>query len=221
MSGVYVGWLDDGECQGTFTESLLGMIVPGCMNRVIRGWIRYETGPVLDRARNELAERFLRTDGEWLLSIDSDMIFQPDLADRLLEHADPEERPIVSPVCYGITSDLGVFPSVFGVGELGFYVRHDLPVDQLVRVDGVGAACTLIHRTALERIGEVGPGRWYDHLMLRGKPIGEDLSFCVRAAAAGIPIWVHTGIPIRHLKIRVAIDEPYYRQWRMSNGPTP
>ncbi len=218
MATTIVGWLDDGECQGTFAESALGLIVSGTLNGLVSGWIRYETGPVLDRARNELAERFLRTDADWLLSIDSDMIFQPDLLEQLLQHADPETCPIIGPVCYGMTPELGVFPAVFWVGEQGFAIRHNLPADQLLRADGIGAACTLIHRHALEKIAQVGPGRWYDHLMLYGKPVGEDLAFCVRAAAAAVPIHVHTGIPIRHLKLKVALDRPFYEKWRTQHG---
>jgi hypothetical protein len=33
--------------------------------------------------------------------------------------------------------------------------------------------------------------------------MGEDLTFCMRAAAAGLPIHVHTGIQVGHVKTTV------------------
>ncbi len=213
---VVVGWLDDGTCEGGFAESALNLIVGGVMNGLVRSWMRYESGPVMGWARNELAERFLRTtDGDWLLSIDSDMLFEPTLLERLLEVADPEERPIVGPVCYGMTTEKGVFPAVFRMADNRFYYLNELPVDELIRVDGMGMACSMIHRSVFEKMREIKvPGRWYDHLFLGPEPCGEDLSFCLRAKTLGIPIWAHTGIPIRHLKVKLALDRPMWENWK-------
>jgi hypothetical protein len=53
-----------------------------------------------------------------------------------------------------------------------------------------------------ERIAaEHGPV-WYDRVpnATTGTLIGEDLSFCLRAGALKIPMYVHTGVPTTHAK---------------------
>lgn len=215
MGKVVVGWLDPGQVDGVFAESVIGLIVTGTLNGLVEGWIRLETGPVLDRARNDLTDRFLTTDAEWLLTVDSDMMFAPDLLERLLAIADPAERPIVGPLCYSTNHD-GVFPVAYRMVGGRFAFIANPPEDTLLKVDGVGAACLLMHRSALEKIRDdkVLPGQWYDHLFLGDKPVGEDLAFCVRARSSGIPIFVHTGIPIRHIKGRMAVDRDSFVHWR-------
>lgn len=211
---VLVCWLDDGEVAGPFCESVLNLITVGSLNRTVTAWARLETGPVLDKARNDLAERFLQSNADWMLMVDSDMTFQPDLLDRLLERADPEERPIVAPLCYSVNQD-GPFPVIFRRKANTYTMYGNPPLDEFIQVDGVGTGCVLIHRNALERITGMGwPGRWFDHLMLGEHPLGEDVSFCLRARAAGVPIWVDTGLPVGHVKWRAPVDRDTFVRFR-------
>lgn len=214
MPGVIVAWMDDGELDGVFAESLLALVTVGTLNRVVTGWFRYETGPVLDLARNQVTEQFLRTEGDWLLFVDSDMIFTPDLVDRLLAVADPVERPVVVPVCYGMVKKYGVFPTVFRHIDGQFAIWFDHPTDQPFQVDACGAGCLLIHRSVFERTrGMVG--RWWDHLLIAGdKPLGEDLAFCVRLGMAGIPIFADPSLDVKHLKVKIALDRKVFDEWR-------
>ena len=43
---------------------------------------------------------------------------------------------------------------------------------------------------------------WYDRVpnTSTGQLMSEDLSFCLRAGALGIPVHVHTGVKVTHLK---------------------
>jgi hypothetical protein len=45
-----------------------------------------------------------------------------------------------------------------------------------------------------------------------GQLIGEDLSFCLRAGALKIPIFVHTGVPTTHFKHFWLSEDDYWRQ---------
>ena len=214
---VLVCWLDDGEVAGPFCESILNLVTVGSLNGIVKAWSRLETGPVLDKARNDISERFLDSPNEWMLMVDSDMTFTPGLLDRLLEIADPEERPIVAPLCYSVNQD-GPFPVIFQRRRDTFAMVGNPPMNQLVKVDGVGTGCVLIHRTVFDRITGLGlPGRWFDHLMLGEHPLGEDLSFCVRAALAGIPIWVDTGLEIGHVKWRQIVVRNSFETFRRTN----
>jgi hypothetical protein len=60
-----------------------------------------------------------------------------------------------------------------------------------------------VHRSVIEKVAESAEehGRWFDRLKgSDGSRLGEDISFCVRAASAGFPIHVHTGVVTNHLK---------------------
>jgi len=209
---VTVGWLDDGECQGAFAESVLGLVTVGVMNGLVKHWIRYESGPSLGYGRNEFTEQFLKTtNDEWVLMIDSDMIFKADLLEKLLAIADPDTRPVVGPVCYAMNGKVGVFPAVFSLVENRFKYMLNIPENELFQVDAAGAACWLIHRSVFRRI-ELAcerkgvPGRWWDLLFLGPQPCGEDMSFSMRCRAADVPLYVHSGIEIGHLRVKLSLD---------------
>lgn len=203
---VRVAWVDPGQVLGSFCQNLLGMVTVGVANRVVSGWLRLEHGPSMDLARNKITSMFLDTDDGWLLMLDTDMGFPPDLPARLLATADPVDRPIVGGLCFGMSKDQGVFPTAYVIRNNRFWIVNTLP-DEPFQVDGTGAACLLIHRDVFERtLITDWPGRWFDRLFYGGEPVGEDLSFCLRCRAAGIPIWIDPTIPIDHHKIHLPLN---------------
>jgi GT2 family glycosyltransferase len=161
------------------------------------------------------------------LWLDTDMGFQPDLLEQLMAAADPVERPIVGALCFsqrklGPDGMGGYYtaptPTIFDWapvstddGEVleGFDLRWGYPSNALVRCDGTGSAAVLIHRSVFERIQERYGAEWYHRVLASNGPMGEDLSFCMRATALGIPVHVHTGVKATHAK-RVWLAEHDY-----------
>lgn len=187
------------------------LIHHGYLLRGDRIAMRYGTGGIV-AARNEVAKQFLAGDTDWLMWVDTDMGFPPDIVDRLMDTAHPTQRPIVGALCfaqrervadgmggYRCTAAPTIFDWVSRDGTTGFLGRASYPVNTLVRCAGTGSAAILIHRSVFERIGDSG---WYDRVTdpMSGSEIGEDLSLCLRAGALDIPIHVHTGIRTSHFK---------------------
>jgi hypothetical protein len=189
----------------------------------------------LAEARNKAVAEFLAdSTAAWLWWVDTDMGFLPDTVDRLIDAADPADRPIVGALTFANreTDNDGMggrrataAPVVLDWktidGESGYDVRWDYPRDTVTRVDGVGMACVLIHRTVLERIAaQFGPN-WYSRARnpSTNQMISEDLSFCVRANALEIPIHVHTGVPTTHAKRMWLGEEDYWRQRALNPAP--
>jgi hypothetical protein len=56
---------------------------------------------------------------------------------------------------------------------------------------------------------------WFQEREVKGKAVGEDLTFCMRAQLAGFPVQVHTGIQIGHVKSHVLIAQQYEAQQQM------
>jgi hypothetical protein len=228
---VTVAYLHQTDVAYSWHRSLLEMVGYdlGRQSRIIRGgWMgmRCGTGGLVE-GRNELVRRFLdETDSPWLWWVDTDMGFAPDTVDRLMEVADPVDRPIVGGLCFAykeVSPDgLGGYrcaprPTIFDwVTEddaQGFRGRTTYPPNTVVRCAGTGAACVLVHREVLEKIrAEFGP-HWYDRVPdSTGGLISEDLSFCVRAGAVGVAVHVHTGVRTDHQKTTWVGEADYWHQ---------
>lgn len=209
------------EVTHSFSQSLLHLM----LHDVSHGAHIVEGGYVPTRcgtnglvgARNLAVSTFLEVGkGDWLLWIDTDMGFERDSVERLLQAADPVERPIVGGLCFGQkeTDDDGYFgfrtsarATIFNWVQTDpdkpawFTARAWYPPNTVVPCAGTGSAFILIHKSVLEKMrDEYGPS-WYDQIRSDdGEMIGEDISFCMRANALGFPIHVHTGVRTTHMK---------------------
>lgn len=167
-----------------------------------------QTGPGIGLARNKMVRSFLDSPCEWLWMCDTDMLFSNETLPALLSHADPEERPVVGAFCCVVNNDV-IKPSLYMAaedadGKFGFAYLEKWPHDELIRVDATGAGCLLMHKSVFKRISEANPdddGLWFAEMIIGGNQIGEDMSFCIRCRAAGIPVYVHTGIEVGHVKL--------------------
>lgn len=191
--------------------------------------LRCNTGRLV-QTRNYGCRLFLDSeqlgDADWLLWCDTDMGFEPDLVERLLGAADPVEAPVVGALCFAMMEShrdryngfrFRIVPTMYmlgtttdGHGSFCFYGPY--PEDTVVQVAGTGAACVLIHRSVLEKVRSKWGDVWFDQVAdSRNSVIGEDLSFCLRLQALGVPIFVHTGVQTSHHK-QVWITEEDYLQ---------
>lgn len=155
-------------------------------------------------ARNAAVEIFLRSSADWLLTLDTDIGFPPDLLDQMLAHA---QAPYAE--SYSIIS--GFYKTVMETGSQyldGSVSFKELPLalkendrgrfgpyekyEGAMEVDAVGAGCLLVHREVFDSLGS----GWYD--TVRG--LGEDISFCVKARQAGYKILCDTDIELSHFK---------------------
>lgn len=163
------------------------------------------SGPVLTITRCDQARVFLESPCEWLFMVDTDMVFSPKTLPALLTQADPETRPIVGGVAMTLVEG-ELRPSMYLVRReptFGFSPLKEWPKDSLFRVDATGCACLLVHRSVFKKLSEHNPddeGFWFTEMMVDRVALGEDFSFCLRCAMAEIPIFVHGGIQVGHMK---------------------
>jgi hypothetical protein len=229
---VLVAYLHPNVVSHSFSDSLMRLVAYDLANegRVIRsgGPVMFRCGPGgLVEARNDVVRHFLdATECDWLWLVDSDMGFAPDTVDRLVEAADPKERPVVGGLCFGLreTGPDGMqgwntqpFPTIYDWarkpdGEFGFHIRREYPVGALVRAAGTGAACLLIHRSVLQKIRQESGDVWFERVLYAsGKKVAEDLSFCYRVNTVGASVHVHTGVKTTHHKAVWVSELDYWR----------
>lgn len=205
-------------------------------NRILGGsnlYLRKMAGTMgVAAARNEITHHFLtQSSAEWLFMVDSDMGFTADTVDRLIDSAIRNGVGILGALCFSqkIDPDLTqnemyavryrIQPTVYryvelkDTGERGFQSLTKYKRDQYQEVAATGAACLLIHRDAAVAVGPE-PFMPITDATAGGngtpRTFGEDLSFCVRAQAAGLTIGVDTSIKTTHYKGGIYLDEVAY-----------
>lgn len=211
---VVVSYLHGAMIHAEFSQSLLFMCLGS--DTPITAVIALSSGPNLSTGRNMACQLFLTQHrSPWLFMCDTDMVFQLNTLDRLVEAADPVQRPVLGGFCLRLNlhDNPPVNPTLFRFvsGPDGGIVPvpyETYPSNAVMRVEGTGAACLLIHRSALEAVrdktGDVA-APWFRETDsgLPGQLIGEDLTFCLRCADAGVPVHVHTGIRVGHVKTQI------------------
>jgi GT2 family glycosyltransferase len=206
---VAVGYVRGEYVRGEFMESLLELVTKS--PAVVETVLRYQSGPNITTGRNQLVHSFLTEyTAPWLLMLDTDMVFAEDVAARLIAAADPLERPVVGALCFSQNFEGPPYSTMYELtepepGRLAFARRSKWPENECVQVSATGAACLLMHRDALEKVRKTSndsAAPWFRELPV-GAPLalmGEDMTFCLRCQAAGIPVHVHTGVGAGHMK---------------------
>lgn len=230
---VVLAYLHPGDVSAAFMASTVRCLmyeaartgqVPGTIER------RARSGRIAN-ARNELTAAFLASNGDWLWFVDADMGFPANALEHLLASADRQERPVVGALCFGSrvegfddhtnAEQFGCFPTLYVWAETGFRNVENYPRDSLFKVSATGAACILIHRSALETMRTTFGENWWslmDH-PITGDGLSEDTAFCVRAIAAGLPIYANTAVKTSHDKGGVFLTEQAWDAQHRAIGP--
>ena len=234
-----IGFIHNGEVRSVFLRSFVELALWDLAHnqRLFshdKFWLQgqYGSGGIV-AGRNDIARAMLETsEAEWLLWIDTDMGFDGDLGDRLIDSADPIERPVVGALCFGQKVDGGkpygarwfrtqptVYRYVETDEEAGFSSVFDYPRDRLVECDATGSAAILIHRSVIAMMRDEFGDQWYTPIKHPefGTVFSEDLSFCLRLKALEVPLFVDTSVKTTHDKFGVFLDEDLYdreQEWR-------
>lgn len=145
--------------------------------------------------RNLIVKRFLETDAQWLLFLDSDVLPPDDLLDRV--YLDKDVLSLPCPVYKGPQSDGPTFSMNF-VPEPDFRERLQRG-EMLVPAVRAGTGVMLIARRVLEH--RHMRGAFLDIFDEDGlRVMGEDYAFCERARAAGFEVWVDMSAACGHVK---------------------
>lgn len=216
-------WNEARGVSGFWHQSVLKLL-QGLSGRYALRPIPIECGPALAQGRNAVVESFLRTEDEYLLFTDTDMMFEARDVDLLLA----ADAPIAGALYYNaatgelpaatalVEGDDGAYaplslPELPGPPEqgedesdedfttrAGAWVSEQIEAGKPRTVAGVGLGLTLIRRQVVEDVRKV-----YAKAFEFEGDNGEDLTFCLRAAEMGHRTVVVPGARIGHLKVGV------------------
>lgn len=234
--GIVIAWCYNQKfgVDGVFMESVLGsMLYDAQMHRGMNvhrgGYTSMSSSPRIAEARSQIVHEFLTNPvlakAEWLWMVDTDMAWNESAYQLMLETIDRDKVPILGGMCYA-GGHSKMVPTLYVLqnedGEITSI--EDVPENQLVKVDATGAAFLCVHRNVLVKMGAafgqqangaINPYPWFVESMTnkKGEPYGEDMAFCLRANHLGIPVHVHTGIEVDHMK-GYALNTASYKTYR-------
>jgi len=211
---VAIGYCMPFHVDSFFHNSLVNLLWRE-RNRVVEV-IGIISSPKVDAARNQIFKIWLdKTDADYLLMVDTDMVLPVDTLDRLLHH----DKDIVAGLYFLGHGHLrgGLQPTLHIINKdnpdqpLG--ILWDYPINSLVQVAGTGAGCMLVKREVAEKMlvarGEDHKMPWFAYGMHNGVEIGEDIAFCLTANKIGFEVWVDTGLVPQHVKPAFLGEEQY------------
>ena len=159
--------------------------------------IGWEVGSLVYHARNNLARQALKTDADYVLWLDSDMVFAPDTLIRMLKVCKDNDIDFLTAVCFRRKPPYTpcLFDRLEKVEKGASYTALLSVPEGLFKVGGCGFAGVLMASDVLLSVQSKFNGRMFDPM----DGFGEDVSFCWRARQCGYDIWCDSSIEFGHV----------------------
>lgn len=171
----------------------------------------FQMGSLIYTSRNNLALQALKGEFDYILWLDSDMVFQQDLLIQLKKVMDEKELDFVSGLYFRrvppFTPVLFDKLEIDEAGACTWTDWKDVP-EGLFKVGGCGFGCVLMKTDILFEVQSKFGGMFNPIASM-----GEDLSFCWRARQCGYDLWCDPSIVCGHVGYTV-INDKFYQSYR-------
>ena len=172
--------------------------------------VGFEVGSLVYVARNNLAQAAIRSEADQVLWLDSDMVFTPDLLEKMQSVSKENDIDILTALCFRRKHPFT--PTIYDKmdykdGKCYFTQFLSIPEERF-QVGGCGMAGTLMGTDVLMSVMAKYNGRLFDPL----EGMGEDISFCWRARQCGYDIWCDPSITMGHVG-QTVITRSFYEQY--------
>jgi len=154
-------------------------------------------------ARERLTEWAIKTNMDYMLMIDDDMICPMDLFEKLVRHNVDVVAPLAfmrmaphMPVIYRLDEGYD------SMSNMNYYVTEvikNYPKNRLVECDAVGFGAALIKVDVVKKMSKP--------YFMSTTSTGEDLWFCKRAKEIGAHVYMDTGVKLGHMGLPPIIEE--------------
>ena len=172
--------------------------------------VQFEVNSLIYEGRNRLSALALKKEAEYVLWLDSDIVFEPDLLEKL--QTDIESgRDIVTGLYF--SRRYPYLPVIFKRaafedGKPVCKVCTAYPKDRLFKVEACGFGAVLMKTKVLADV-EKKFDNWFAPLI----GFGEDLSFCIRVRECGYEVWCDPAVKPGHIG-SITVTEDYFDTFR-------
>ena len=186
------------------------------LNKDIELDVYLEPTTIIHDGRFALAQLAIKNKYDYLLWIDSDMVFDSTVLYDLLE----ADKDIVSAVCFMRRAPYE--PCIYSKMRMGATLEEDqiekyynYP-EGVFEVEACGLAMVLMKVVVLEDI-LYKTGQPFFPVRSNHRTLGEDLSFCYNARKSGHKIWATSKPKVGHIG-KMIVDRDSYAVIRRNNG---
>lgn len=200
---VAVPCMDQVSCK--FAQSLANLDRVGLMS------FNFSESSLVYDSRNKLAQAAVGEGSDYVLWLDSDMVFKPSLLRDLMDAIEGRDfvtaiafrrRPPFTPALWAAVR-MGLDPSENLNAEFA-----ELP-EGVFEIEGSGLACCLMRTEIIKAVIDKY------HAVFDPLPgYGEDISFCIRARGCGYKLHAASGIRVGHMAQTIVTEDT----WRAWNG---
>lgn len=181
--------------------------------------VGFEMGSLVYEARNRLARQAIKSEADYVLWLDSDMVFSPDFLQRMMTVSKENDIDFLTAVCFRRKPPYT--PTLFDRLEktdagASYTALMSVP-DGRFTVGACGFAGVLMTTDVLMSVAASNSGRMFDPI----KGMGEDVSFCWRARQCGYDIWCNSSLEMGHVGTFVVTREFFeaYSEKGVKDGP--
>lgn len=208
-------WCDNGTVDSLFMGGIINVLLNLPKMGIQLGSVKNIIGNLIHKQRQQIVDDWMRTDGDWLLWVDSDVVINPDIVKKLWETANKVTHPVVCGIYFVSPNPnqplMTPYPCVFTDDGVVNTPIHPLPENQVIKIDTAGLGLCLMHRSVLEKLKDPYEGIYFD-VSIGKVNKSEDVSFFRKLKEQGIPVYAHTGVLAPHIK-RFSFDADYYKLW--------
>lgn len=187
------------------------------LNKSIQVDVVMEPTTIIHDGRFALAQIAIKNKYDYILWIDSDMVFESTALYDMLE----ADKDIVSAVCFMRRAPYE--PCIYSKMRMGATLEEDqiekyfdYPTDKVFEVEAFGLAFCLMKVVVLEDI-LCKTGQPFFPVRSDHRTLGEDLSFCYNARRCGHKLWATPKPKIGHIG-KMLVDVDSYSAIRRKNG---
>ena len=171
--------------------------------------VSFLTGSLVYDARNKLAGYAIEMEADYILWLDSDMVFAPDTLEKMIGTMEQHKEVDILSGLY-FRRGQPFTPVAFDKLEINqeneceYEDMQDVP-EKLSEIAGCGFGCVLMRTDCLFDIASKYGGVWFTPL----GNVGEDCSFCIRARNEGYKIFMDPSIELGHMAYAPVTRELY------------
>lgn len=171
----------------------------------------FQMGSLIYTSRNNLALQAMKAEFDYMLWLDSDMVFQQDLLVKMKQVMDEKDLDFVTGLYFRrVPPFTPVLFDQLDIDENGICTWtdwKDVP-EGMFKIGGCGFGCVLIKTDVLFDVQSK-----FGELFNPIANMGEDLSFCWRARQCGYDIWCDPSLVCGHVGYTI-INDKFYESYR-------
>ena len=213
---VTIAWCDNGLVDGKFAHCVANALIE-CKNFDINivNTIRV-LGNQIARQRQTVYNTWKENPTDWILWIDSDILFDSIYIKKIIDSADENDRPVVSGLYFiskNPESSLMEPTAAAFINVDKYLIKsiHPIPENEIIEIDNAGMGFVLMNKSIIEKIEKNYPNEFLfkENEENGDNFIGEDIAFFRKLKNIQIPIYLNTEIKLQHLK-KFPFDLNYY-----------